>query len=302
MDEKLKEAFASLIQDKSKREELAQVIVEWVQPNHIATDFIGRILNTRSLKPGDSLVKKLRKGMRVLSHVPGSTTLKSELTVSERMNYVLDTAIISVQANRWELDSGELGTVESIRSEMMLKLRDFYQNKLLTALGSVWTAGNTPSNYTSVGGNITAAALKSAIDYINKTTPGAKAIFGSRAALTPITTFTNWWGTPGASGAASQSRTDEVMNTGWMGNYYGVPIVTVEQVYDNPMDHNTLVPTDKILVIGQNVGEFITYGDVGSQQWENMTTVPSYWNLDIWQQFGFLIDNAEGIYVLGNIS
>jgi hypothetical protein len=32
MDEKLKEAIAALQKDTGKREELAQMIVEWVQP------------------------------------------------------------------------------------------------------------------------------------------------------------------------------------------------------------------------------------------------------------------------------
>ena len=48
------------------------------------------LLNTRSLKPGDSLVKKLRKGIEVRTLVPGSIHLASEVTVSERVNYVLD--------------------------------------------------------------------------------------------------------------------------------------------------------------------------------------------------------------------
>src|SRR5512133_3476285 len=115
MDElKFKEAVAELMKDKSQREALAQLIVEYVQPNHITTDFIGMLLNTRSLQPGDALVKKICKGIRVHTWVPVSISLKAEITVSERINYILDANIVSVLANEWDLESGEIGTVQSI--------------------------------------------------------------------------------------------------------------------------------------------------------------------------------------------
>jgi hypothetical protein len=78
MDEKkLNEAIASLLKDKSvpAREALAEMIVEFIQPNHITTNFVGMLLNTRALKPGDMLFKKLRKGIKVRTLVPGSIHL-----------------------------------------------------------------------------------------------------------------------------------------------------------------------------------------------------------------------------------
>jgi len=44
---KVKEAIASLMSDKNRRDELAEMITEYVQPNHITTDFVGMLLNTR---------------------------------------------------------------------------------------------------------------------------------------------------------------------------------------------------------------------------------------------------------------
>jgi len=90
--------------------------------------------------------------------------LANEITVSDRINYVLDGADVKVTFNEWEMESGELGTVDSIRAEMLAKLRDFYMNKVFTALTTVWTAVNTPNNFTNVGGALTATALKNAIN------------------------------------------------------------------------------------------------------------------------------------------
>jgi hypothetical protein len=99
MDEKeLREAVAELQKDKNQREALAEMITEWIDPNHITQDFVSMLLDARTLKPGDSLVKKIRKGIKVRTLVPGAIPLSNELTISERINYVLDGAISSVTA------------------------------------------------------------------------------------------------------------------------------------------------------------------------------------------------------------
>lgn len=297
MDEKqLKEAFASLVKE-GKREAIAQLIVEYVQPTHIATDFIGLLMNSRNLKPGDALVKKVRKGIQVRTLVPGAIHLASEITVSDRVNYVLDGADIKVTANEWEIESGELGTLDDIRGEMLAKLRDFYMGKVFSALTTVWTAANTPNNFTNVGGALNATALKNAIDRINQTTGGVKAVIGTRAALTPVTTFGAGW-SDGTSLQPVAENIREIMQTGWLGTYYGAPIIAIEQQYNNPEDYSPMIPTDKVVVIGESVGEFITYGDVKTKQWSDMQPTPPQWYLELYQQFGLIIDQAQGIYVI----
>jgi len=298
MDEKqLKEAIATMLKD-GKREALAQLIIEYVQPNHLTNDFVSLLLNTRALNPGDALVKKVRKGIKVRTLVPGSIHLKSEITVHDRINYILDGADVGVTYNEWELDSGELGTVESIRTEMGAKLRDYYLGKVFTALASVWSAGNTPSNFTAVGGPLTATALENAIDNINQTTSGVKAVIGTRAALTPVTKFGAFWDDGGSNVAEVPDNIREIMATGFLGKYYGARLIALDQVYDNPMDYNALLPNDIVIVVGESVGEFITYGDVREKQWSDMRPTPPQWYLEIYQQFGMIIDRADGIHVL----
>lgn len=297
MDEKLlKEAVASIF-EKNDRQALAELIIEYVAPNHIATDYVNLILNTRSLKPGDALVKKTRRGINVRTLVPGAVHLASELTTSERVNYILDGADIKVTYNEWDMENGDIGTVDEIRREMVAKLGDFYINKVFSALSTVWSAVNTPSNFTDVGAAITATALEDAIDAINLTTPGVKAVIGSKAAMTPITKFAGFW-SDGTNVAGSQSVIDQILSTGKVGTYYGAKLLTVDQVYDYPDTYQKMIPEDTILVIGENVGEFITYGEPKWKQWTDMNPTPPQWMLETYQQFGLIIDNAMGIYVL----
>lgn len=303
MDEKqLRETVASLAKDRNQRDAFAELIVEYIEPEHIAVDFVSMLLNSRRLNKGDMLVKKVRKGIEVKTLVPGSIHLANEITISERANYILDGADVKVMYNEWDLETGELGTVDSIRREMLAKLRDFYLNKVFTALTTVWTAGNTPDNFTSVGGSVTAAALETAIDRINQTTSGVKAVVGTRVAMTPITKFGAFWNDGGTQWQGVDSQLEEVMQRGMLGRYYGAPLIVLDQQWDNPEDYNSLLPEDKILVIGENVGEFITYGDVQTKQWTDMEPTPPYWFLELYQQFGMIIDNALGLYVIGGLS
>jgi hypothetical protein len=299
---KMKEAIASLLKS-GDREALAELIVEFVQPNHITTDFISMLLNVRNLKLGDALVKKVRSGLKVRTWVPGSNSLKNEIVVNDRVTYMLDQAIVSVLANEWDLESGEIGTVDTIRNEAMLALKDHYLNKVFTALTSVWTAGNTPDNFTACGAAITQTALEDMIAVINDNTPGAKAIVGVRSALAPILKFGPFWSNDAISPTVwgiPESIT-EIMRTGLLGKYLGVPIITLNQVYDNPVDHHALLPTNRVLVIGENVGDFITYGPEKSKEWTDMEPTPPYWHLDIVQQFGMVLDNIQGLGVLGTV-
>jgi len=301
---KVKEAIAELMKDKNQRDALAEMIVEYVQPNHITTDFVSMLLNARSLKPGDSLVKRLRKGINVRTLVPGTIPLASEITVSERVNYVLDGSVVKVTLNEWELENGEIGTVDDIRREMLAKLKDTFQNKVFTALSTVWTAVNTPLNYINAGGAVTATILEDAIDSINQTTTGVKAVVGTRAAMTPITKFAAFWNDHGTSPAVFpiDSQMNEVLQRGMLGRYYGAPLITLDQVYDNPEDYQKLLPEDKILVIGENVGEFITYGDVKGSQYDDPRMIPPQLFIQLYQQYGLMVWNAMGIYVIGGLS
>lgn len=297
MDEKkFKEAIAELLK-AGNREALAALIIEYVQPRHLTNDFVSLLMGTRALNIGDALVKKVRTGIKVRTLVPGSIHLKSEITVRDRINYVLDGADVGVTYNEWELASGELGTVEEIRAEMSAKLRDYYLGKVFTALSTIWNATNTPDNYTAVGGPLTANALENAIDRINETTSGVKAVVGTRAALAPITKFGAFW-SDGTNVAEVPDNIREIMATGMLGRYYGARIIALDQVYDNPWDYNPLLPNNIVLVVGESVGEFITYGDVKEKQWSDMRPTPPQWFLEIYQQFGMIIDRADGIFVL----
>lgn len=296
--EELMEKAASYAK-KGDKKGFAEIMVEFVQPQHITTDYVSLLLNARNLKPGDILAKKIRKGLKVWTHVPGTVPMKGEITITERANYIMDMAQISVTANVWELEQGDIGTVESLRSEMQAKLKDFYMGKVFTALTTIWNASNTPDNYVDAGSVVTKTALDTMINTVIRLNGSVQGIFGVRDALLPITEFAGW-NVLGTNTAYNMSVevSNELARTGWVGSYKGIPLNVIPRDINNPEDNQVLVPTNKILVVGKNVGDFVTFGDTLVQEYTKMDMVPAQWNLTIAEQFGFIVDSAQGIGVI----
>lgn len=122
---------------------------------------------------------------------------------------------------------GEIGTVDSIRREMMMKLSDFYNVKVMNALYGLATIGNN-LNFYYMTGPITRAVLENAIDYVADTAGSVRAVVGRRTALAPITKFAGYRiaiaGERGANDfgtVAVPSALEEIRRTGWFGTYYG---------------------------------------------------------------------------------
>jgi len=298
-NEQVKKALAEVTRSEASRKAFAEVIVEWIKPNHLTTDLISLFLDTRRLMPGDMLIKKLRKPhVKVRRFVPGTVHLADEIEVTDRINYVLEGHIVKVMCNLWELEHGEIGTVQEIRQEMTGKLVDFYAGKVFDLLTTVWTAANTPSNYAEVSTSVTKTALDAAIDEINYRAGGVQAIVGVKNSLLPITDFAGY-STYDSHKQMSDPILTETLRTGWIGQYRGVTnIIGLEQIWDNPEDNATMIPEDKILVIGKNAGEFITYGEPMWKEYTLMEPTPPYFVLEAYQQWGLVVDKAEGIYVI----
>jgi hypothetical protein len=302
-NEQFKKAYAELAKTKASREALSQLIVEYIEPKHVTQNIVGMFLNTRAMKPGDALVKKVRRGIEVRQLVPGQTTLSSQITIKENVNYNLDQAYAEVSHNEWELESGEIGTLESIRAEMNAKLSDFYVAKVLNAMYTLATVDDS-KNFYYMTGPITRTVVEDAIDYIADTAGAVRNIVGRRTALAPITKFAGYR-VPIASEIASpdsalpvNSVLENIQRTGWFGQYYGANFIALEQIYDNDFDRTPLIKDDLVVVVGDNCGEFITYGDVRQDNWTDMSTAPPTWHLRIYQQFGLLFDMMQNVAII----
>lgn len=296
--EKVQKALASAARDEASRRELAATIVEWINPNHLTTDLMSILLPTRSLNEGDLLVKKLRKpGIRVRKFVPGTIHLADEIAVTDRLNYAFDAHIVKTMANLWDLERGDIGTVQDMRREMTSALSDFYMNRVFTLLGSVWSETNTPDNYAETA-TLTKTVVDDAIKQINYRAGGVQAIVAVRNTLLPMVDWVGY-STYDSHKQFSDEILTETLRSGWFGQYKGVSnVIGLNQIWNDPEANEALLPEDLVLVIGKNVGEFVTFGQPRWKEYTDMVPTPPYFVLEMYQQWGMIIDNAEGIYVI----
>jgi hypothetical protein len=123
--------------------------------------------------------------------------------------------------------------------------------------------------------------------------------------MSPITKFaqyTPYDPSPTSWGVPVPSAIEEIRRTGFVGQYYGVNIIGLPQVWKSDIEYTPLLPEDKLLVIGENVGEFIIYDDLKTKAWTDMNPTPPVFITEMYQRFGLIVDRQIGIYVLDNVT
>jgi len=319
----LRTALAELA--KKDKNAFAAIITEYVDPVYLSFDLLAQFMGTREMQFGDILVKRFKGKYNVQQIVPGQITLGQQIQVRDKA-FSINLDILSAKAeyNTLELEHGGPSfTPETVRSDIQKALNEKLILRTWNALGNIWNAGNAAaltlpgsafSNFIDAAGPLTSTALDNAIDHVNYWSGGVKAIIGTEAALAPLTTFGQYkifaGNVNGVTGTGDQYVTINGQpplsfnNVSPFGNgtkgvesYRGVSnIVRLKQIFDQteypPLP---LLPSDFVLVVGDNIGEFITYGGPQYKEYVDNRPTPPYWNYETWIQFGMILWNARGI-------
>lgn len=305
LQKKYAEQFQTV--NRSPRSAFAETIVELAEPNHLSLDIFSAYLPVRTLKEGDSLTRRVRKGKyKVYKMVPGTTHLTSERTWQQQTTYNLDDLIAGVRHNVLELESGDVGTVEEMRRELRADIMDEVVSRIFSMFNSVWNPINTPNNYLDVSGSgISPTALDTMVENVTREVGAVRAIAGTREALLPVYKFAGirefvLSGTSTDRAAFPTAAFEEFYRTGKVTSYYGVPIVEVPNIRRHrlPGYNDRLIDTTRIQVIGEDVGEAILYGDFKEQDYYDPRVQPAEYTLHVWRKFGVMLDQVEGLGII----
>lgn len=129
------------------------------------------------------------------------------------------------------------------------------------------------------------------------------AIVGSRAALLPI------YGAAGVHEVTISGTTtplgipsilEEWKRTGRVSTYKGVALVELPQIFKQTKGalETKLIPDTSVLVMGDNAGEAILYGDSEFQESYNLNIEPADYTMAVWRQFGMIVDRPERMCVI----
>jgi hypothetical protein len=313
MEEKKLKALAELARhagdDPAGRSAFAELIYEIINPNHVTLDVLNAFgLPTRTLNLGDQLVRRVRSGFPIRTFVPGTMHLADQIAIGEIYTYAVEYIIAKTRWSLWELQRGEIGTIDDFRREMEASLIDSIVSRVFNLLVSVWDVGTTSfSNFldaTSTG--LTEDNLTNMMETVLYRSGNVKAIVGSRRALLPVYKFAGVFEvtatSPNVNGVVSvPSILEEWRQTGRIRTYKGAPLIELPQVFQRTMGANydtKLIDDTHVVVVGDNAGEAILYGGVESQDSTDLRTEPPDYQLAMWRGFGMIVDRPEQIGVI----
>ena len=304
---------------KQDRHAFAEVITEYVDPVYLTLDLASQFMNTREIRLGDVYVKSFKGKYHVQQIVPGQITLGEQIVVRNKaVSYNLDILSAGAKYNELELaHGGPAYRPETVRSDVRKALEEKLVMRGWNALANIWTSGNSAaltysgsgtSNFIDASGPLTSTALDAAIDHVNFWSPGVRTIIGTEQALAPLSTFgqyklvsgtttDNYVTLDGRPAGTFENVSPYGSGSKAVEAYRGVTnIVRLKQIFDETeYPRRPLLPVDFILVIGEDIGEFVTYGSAQTKEWTDMEPTPPYWNYGTWVQFGMMIWNAKGL-------
>lgn len=294
----------------------ADLVMDVVQPNHLSFDLLSAFLPVTQRNKGDQIGRRVRRGRYpIRTMTPGAKHLTDVLSYQEYFTFMFDRLIAGTSHSVWEIESGEVGTVEQFRTELREDLFDDLITKVFTLLTTAWNSVATPSNFLdSSGTGVTQAGLDAMIETVLMYSGQVRSIVGSRQALLPLYTFAQFkefvlTGSATDRGFGITDAFTEFTNTNKVSTYKGIPVVELPQVYRNRLDANAttmawrgtaqrMIPTDKILVIGDQAGEAALMGEFEYQDYTDPSTQPANYVLHGWQAYGLLISDIQQIGVI----
>lgn len=293
-----------------KRSAYAELVVETVEPNHLTPALFSAFMNVQQMNPGDTFGRRVKKGRYpVRTMVPGAKHLTDVTWEAQTYTYMFDRLIAGTNHSVWEIENGEVGTVENMRNELRLALFDAVVTNVFNTLTTAWNGTSTPNNYLdSSGTGVTQVGLDTMIETVLDHSGQVRAIVGTRKALLPIYKFAQFreyvlggsGNNPDRIALPVQALFDEFNRTGRVSTYFGIPLVELPQIFSNdlPTLRKNLLPTDRVLVVGDQAGTVGLMGGVEYQDYTDMTTQPPNYVLHAWQQYGMIIDDIEAIGVI----
>jgi hypothetical protein len=293
---------------KSARSAYAETILELVNPNHLSLDVFSAFMPVEQLNPGDNLQRRVRKGKyKVRSMVPGSMHLTDKTTYQDQFVYMFDRLIAGTSHNLWEVQSGDIGTVENMRRELQADIIDEIVARVFTLLGTVWNSSDTPNNYVDASGTgITNTVLDTMIENVIDYAGGVRAIIGTRRALLPVYAFSLYkefalGGTnTDAVGFAITDKLNEWANTGRVSTYRGARIIELPNIRRNrlPGMDDLLLDTTKVIVVGNDPGKIALMGGFETQDYTDFRTQPANYVLHGWQAYSMFVDDPQQIGII----
>lgn len=288
-DPKMKEAsklIAKMSETEKGRDELAEIVKIALEDAYNKFDIIPMLFETKHFNLGDRpMFKTHKKGIKAYwtapnSYVPKSQNYETEIFMQFEGLGVRPTCLLS------DLKTGRVDSFGSLISDAREAMEIAIYQKIYELLAQVYnTTGAGKNNQASVTNKLTKDALDKAINTVRKKVGGAPTIIADYDLCTQIESFDGF----------SYIALEEIRNHGLLGKYRGCNIVYLPEILD-PVTQKSIVPTDKLFVVGRKIGIYGDYAEMDSMQEINIDD--KSWNCRLDKEMGCAITRPEGIYCI----
>jgi len=271
--EEMKEAM----KNPEKREAIANKIVKYISDSIDQRDLAALILPREFIPVGTSAEYVVRGKLKAYWHEPGSYAPRTRMV---QKVFTVPTWMISAHPEYEisQLEAGRYGTAQDQVREAREAILGAINARIWNTLsGSIAT---TDRNYFASAAGLTKTALDNAISYVEDQVGGVSAIVGRANLLTPILDF----GTTGSAdtGVFDDATKSQVLKTGKIQSYRGVPLVPLPQWRDG--FGKLTISQNEILVVGRDIGKYVVNQELRSKDAIDVDTL--VWHIHLYMKMG----------------
>ena len=288
-DPKMVEAsklIAKMATTEKGRDELAEIVKVALEDSYNKFDIIPLLFDTKHFSLGDKpMFKTHKKGIRAYwtapnSYVPKSQNYETEIFMQFESLGVRPECLLS------DLKTGRVDSFGALISDARDAMEIAIYQKIYELLAQTYNAtGSASGSQASVSNTLTKTVLDDAINKVRKKVGGAPTIIGDYDLCSQIEGFDGF----------SYIALEEIRNTGILGKYKGCNIVYLPEILD-PVTQKSIVPTNKLFVVGRKIGVYGDYNDMDMMQEININD--KSWNCRLDKEMGACITKPEGIFCI----
>lgn len=287
-DKKVEEAskiIAKMAKTSEGRQELAEIVKIALEDSYNKFNIIPLLFDVKHFKLGDKpMFKTHKKGIVAYwtapnAYVPKSQNYDTEIFMQFEGLGVRPTCLLS------DLKTGRVDSFASLIADGREAMELAIYQKVYELLAQVYNAAGVASVNQVATNALTKDALDKAINQVRKQVGGAPTIIADYDLCTQIEAFEGF----------TEIALEEIRNHGLLGKYRGCNIVYLPEIL-NPVTQESIVPTDKLFVVGRKIGIYGDYADMDYM--EEVDINDKSWNCRLDKEMGLAITKPEGIYLI----
>ena len=284
--QKAQSLIKEMMKTEEGRNELAEIVSIALEDTYNEFDITPMLFETRHFNYGDKpTFKTHKKGIVAYwaapnSYIPKSRNYETEITMEFESLGVRPEALLS------DLKTGRIDSLAALIKDGRDAIEIELYRKVYEVLAQAYNATKNAENFAETNA-LSKEVMDAAINHIRKKVAGTPVIVADFDLCTQLEGFEGY--------KDNESVQDELRNRGFLGKYRGCPIVYLPEILD-PVTQQSIVPKDKMFIVGNKVGVAATYGDVDFMQETNIDD--KSWNCRVDKEVGYCVTKPEGLFVI----